>query len=132
MTRTVKDAAIISLGRLGPTTPAAKALLKRQVDAPELGTRVASACALWWTGSAAEDVYPVFMEALEKTSDVPTLERAIFGLGEMGSHAKEALPKLARLRDEASEQTKTVISEATRKIEGFLPPTGPRPAEKGK
>ena len=54
----VKDTAILTLGRLGPTTPAAKALLKREVKSDELCTRVASACSLWWTGSAPEEVYP--------------------------------------------------------------------------
>ncbi|MSR61596.1 MAG: hypothetical protein EXS08_03995 [Planctomycetes bacterium] len=126
----VKDTAIITLGRLGPTTPAARALLKREVEAPELGTRVSSACALWWTGSAPEDVYPVFIEALA-ASDMP-LERAIFGLGEMGPHAKEALPKLASLNERVQPQTRITIDEARRKIEGFLAPNGPRPVETGK
>jgi len=126
----VKRSAILTLGLLGPTTPAAK-VLKREVKSDELGTRIASARSLWWTGSAPEEVYPVLLEGLA-SKDVPTLESAIFGLGEMGPQAKDALARLASLNELASQETRITIDEARRKIEGFLAPIGPRPADKAK
>jgi HEAT repeat protein len=126
----VRCLAIMSLGRLGPSGKKTQAVLKRQFKDEELEVRLSSACALWWTGSDPDLVYPVFLEGLEATGDKVSLERAIYGLGEMGTRAREAVPALEELRARVERETDIGIQVALRKIRGLLPPRGPRPGEK--
>lgn len=121
----VRASAIMALGAQGPNTPAVTAVLKKQLREENPGVRLSSACALWWTGSEASVVYPVLVEGLKATNTV-ALERAIFGLGEMGAQALDAVDDLEGLRDQVSEETRTVIVDALAKIGGHRPPAGPR------
>ena len=122
----VRSCAILALGRQGPTTPAVTKLLEKELKGDDLVVRLSSACALWWTGSDPGTVQPVLVEGLKVTGDSVALERAIFGLGEMGSQAKGVVAELEALRDKVSAETRTVIVDALAKINGHRPPIGPR------
>jgi hypothetical protein len=121
----VRACAIMAVGRQGPSTPAVTKLLEKELKEKDAGVRLSSACALWWTGGDAVTVLPVLLEGLEETSAV-ALERAVFGLGEMGPQAKAATAELESLRDKVSAETRTVIVDALAKIGGHRPPIGPR------
>ncbi len=122
---TVIALALMTLGELGPTGAKAESVIRKHMEAADLGVKLSGAIALWWIGGDPEEVYPVLSQGLT-AKDVVVLERAIFGLGEMGAHAQAALPALEALRDKVSNETKTVLLETIRKIEGTLPPKGPR------
>lgn len=122
----VRSSAIVALGSQGPSTASITTLLEKQLEEEDIGVRLSSACALWWTGSDGALVYPVLLEGLKATKDKVALERAIFGLGEMGARATDAVGQLEALRERVSEETKTVIVDALAKIRGYRPPVGPR------
>ena len=121
-----RSSAIMALGRLGPASASVKTLLQKHLKEDNLEVRISSACAIWWTGGDPELVKPVLLEALKVTNDVTALEKAIFGLGEMGALAKDAVPALEALRESAPQQTQVVIKETLERIRGGRPPSCPR------
>ena len=123
--------AIMALGQLGPTGARSHAIVRKYLEDPALEVRLSSACASWWMGGEVDEAYGILLQGLEVPSQTVALERAIFGLGEMGPRATAALPKLEALRSVVLDQTKVTISEAVRKIEGKLPPVCARPSSPG-
>ena len=125
MNRLIQSSGIMALGRLGPPSSSARAALKKLVQDENPMVRTSAACALWWTGSEPEEVLPVLEDGLRSTDKV-VMERAIYGVGEMGPQAAALLSDLDALRAKVSQETQIVIDEAMKKIRGFLPPANPR------
>ncbi len=129
--------ALMVLAKIGADRKASLALIERFValdfgardEFPQI-CRMAATCALWSFTGAEERALELFDRGLELGTEGAAVERAVYGLGEMGEHAAPLRSKLAQRLPAASPQMKVLLSEALDKIDGKKPVRGPTPPVK--
>jgi hypothetical protein len=83
--------------------------------------RLSAACALWKVGGEKDRALALLGEGLAYAAEGPVVEKAVFGLGEMGENAREIRTRLEERLAGASAQLKVTLHEALDKIDGKKP-----------
>ncbi len=124
------QAALLTVGRIATRKDAKKALeaiaklLEKTEEADDVSShlmRSSAACALWWITKDEKRCRPLLLAMLDTSEGGPAVERAIYGIGEMGSSAADLVATLEAKAAKGNDELKTVVASALEKVRGITP-----------